>query len=109
MMEVIVEVCQIVDQIVSEKKADPMCMPPPRTPWIMMKIEVVWQAYKQVKFFTYLGGAVLKSPDNMPTQITRLTYACWMHVRWSLRELYDQQKVALSHKTRMVKADVTNR
>ena len=43
-------------------------------------------------------------PD-MSIEIARRTRACWMRVRRYLRELYDQPKVALSLKTRMVKAE----
>ena len=41
----------------------------------------------------------------MFAEIARRTRACWMHIRRYLRELYDQPKVALSFKTRMVKAE----
>ena len=44
-------------------------------------------------------------PD-MPVEIARRTRACWMRIRLYLRELYDQPKVALSLKTRMVKPEV---
>ena len=56
-------------------------------------------------YFTYLGGAVTETPD-MSVEIARWTSASWMHVRRYLSdELYDQPKVALSLKTRMVKAE----
>ena len=45
-----------------------------------------------------------KVPD-MSVEIARRTRACWMRIRRCLRELYDQPKVALSLKTRMVKAE----
>ena len=45
-----------------------------------------------------------ETPD-MSVEIARRTRACWMRIRWYLRELYDQPKVALSLKTRMVKAE----
>ena len=45
-----------------------------------------------------------ESPD-MSVEIARRTRACWMRIRWYLRELYDQPKVALSLKTRVVKAE----
>ena len=32
-----------------------------------------------------------------------MTYACWMHIRRYLCEIYDQPKVALSIKLRMIK------
>ena len=78
-------------------------MPPPRTPRTMVGIEAVGQIYKQVQFFTYLGGAVTETPD-MSVEIARRTRACWMRIRRYSRELYGQPKVALSLKTRMVKA-----
>ena len=45
-----------------------------------------------------------ENPD-MSFEITRRTRACWMRIRRHLRELYDQPKVALALKTRMVKAE----
>ena len=60
--------------------------------------------YKQVQSFTYLGGAVTEVPD-MSVEIARRTRACWMRIRRYLRELYDQPKVSLSLKTRMIKAE----
>ena len=103
MMEVIVEVYRAFALIVSAKKTQTMCMPPPRTPRTMVRIEAAGQIYKQVQSFTYLGGAMAKTPD-MPVEITRRTCAYWMRIRRYLRELCDQPKVALSLKTRMVKA-----
>ena len=79
-------------------------MPPPRTPWTMVRIEAAGQIYKQVQLFTYLGGAVTETLD-MSVEIARRTRACRMHIMRCLRELYDQPKVALSLKTRMVKAE----
>ena len=79
-------------------------MPPPRTPRMMVRIEAAWQIYKQVQSFTYLGGAVTETP-HMSVKIARRTRACWMRIRRCSRELYGQPKVALSVKTRMVKAE----
>ena len=79
-------------------------MPPPRTPRTMVQIEAAGQTYKQVQSFTYLGGAVTEVPD-MSVEIARRTRACWMRIRRYLRELYDQPKVSLSLKTRMVKTE----
>ena len=45
-----------------------------------------------------------ETPD-MSVEIARRTRECWMCIRRYLRELYDQQKVAPSLKTRMVKAE----
>ena len=63
MMEVIVEVCRAFALTVSAKKTETMCMPPPRTPRTMVRIEAVEQIYKQVQSFTYLGSAVAETPD----------------------------------------------
>ena len=104
MMEVIVEVCRAFALTVSAKKTETMCMPPPRTPGTMVRIEAAGQTYKQVQSFTYLGSAVTETPD-MSVEIARRTRACWMRIRRYSRELYGQPKVALSLKTRMVKAE----
>ena len=80
-------------------------MLPPRTTRTMVQIEAAGQTYKQVQSFTYLGGAVTEVLD-MSVEIARRTRACWMRIRRYLRELYDQPKVALSLKIRMVKAEV---
>ena len=104
MMEVIVEVCRAFGLTVSAKKTETMCMPPPRTPRTMVRIEAAGQIYKQVQSFTYLGGAVTETPD-MSVEIARRTSACWARIRRYSRELYGQPKVALSLKTRMVKAE----
>ena len=104
MMEVIVEVCRAFALTVSAKKTEIMCMPPPRTPRTMVRIEAAGQIYKQVQSFTYLGGAVTETPD-MSVEIARRTRACWTPIRRYSRELYGQPKVALSLKTRMVKSE----
>ena len=104
MMEVIVEFCRAFALTVSAKKTETMCMPPPRTPRTMVRIEAAGQIYKQVQSFTYLGGAVTETPD-MSVEIARRTRACWTRIRRYSRELYGQPKVALSLKTRMVKAE----
>ena len=105
MEEVIVEVCRAFALTVSAKKTETTCMPPPRTPRTMMHVEAARQTYEQqVQSFTYLGGAVTEVSD-MSVEIARRTRACWMRIRRYLRELYDQPKVALSLKTRMVKAE----
>ena len=79
-------------------------MPLPRKPRTMVRVEAAGQKYKPVQSFTYLGGAVTEVPD-MSVEIARRTRACWMRIMRYLRELYDQPKVALSLKTRMVKAE----
>ena len=103
-MEVIVEVCRAFASTMSAKKTETMCMPPPYTPRTMMQVEAAGQTYKQVQSFTYLRSAVTEVPD-MSVEIARRTRACWMRIRRYLRELYDQPKVALSLKTRIVKAE----
>ena len=104
LMEVIVEVYRAFALPMSAKKTETMCMPPPRPPRTMVQIEAAGQIYKQVESFTYLGGAVAKTPD-MSVEFARRTRACWMRIRRYSRKLYDQPKVALSFKTRMVKAE----
>ena len=79
-------------------------MPPPRTPRTMVRIEAAGKIYKQVQSFTYLRGAVTETPD-MSVEIARRTRACWTRIRRYSRELYDQPKVTLSLKNRMVKAE----
>ena len=105
MMEVIIEVCRAFALTVSAKKIETMCMPPPRTPRTMVRVEAAGQICKQVQSFTYLRGAVTETPD-MSVEIARRTRTCWMRIRRYLRELYDQPKVALSLKTRILKAEV---
>ena len=102
MMKVIVEVCRAFALTVSAKKTDTMYMPPPRIPRTMVRVEAAGQTYKQVQSF--LGGAVTETPD-MSVEIARRTRAYWMRIGRYLRELYDQPKVALSLKIRMVKAE----
>ena len=87
MMEVIVEVNRAFALTVSAKKTETMCMPTPRTPQTMVRIEAAGQIYKQVQSFTYLGGAVAETPD-MSVEIARRTRACWMRSRRYSRELY---------------------
>ena len=70
----------------------------------MVQIEAAGQIYEQVQSFTYLGGAVTETSD-MSVEIARRTRACWMRIRRYSRELYDQPKVALSLKTRMVEGE----
>ena len=57
---------------VSAKKTETMCMPPPRTLQTMVRIEAAGQIYKQAQSFTYLRGAVTKTPD-MSVEIARRT------------------------------------
>ena len=103
-MEITFEVCQAFALTVSAKKIEITCIPPPRAPRTMVRVEAARQIYKHVQSFTYLGGAVTETPD-ISVKIARRTRACWMRIRWYLCELYDQPKVALFLKTRMVKAE----
>ena len=48
MMEVIVNIYRAFALTVSAKKTETMCMSPSRTPRTMVRIEAVWQIYKQV-------------------------------------------------------------
>ena len=102
-MEVIVEVCRAFALTVSAKKTKTMCMPPPRTPRTMVRVKAVGDIYKQVQSFTYVGGTETETPD-ISVEIARRTRACWMLIR-RLRELHDHPNVALSLKSRMVKAE----
>ena len=70
MVEVIVEVCQALALTVSVKNKETMCMPPPRKPRIMVRVEAAGQIYKQMQSFTYLGGAVTETLD-MSVEIAR--------------------------------------
>ena len=106
MMKVIVEVCRAFALTLSAKKKETMCMPPPRTPRTMVRVKAAGQIYQQVQSFTYLEGAVIETPD-MSVKIARPTRACWMRIRWYLREFYDQPNVALSLKIRRVTAKAT--
>ena len=102
MMEVIVEGCQAFALTLSAKKKETMCILPPHTPRTMVRIEAAGQIYKQVQSFTYLRGAVTETPD-MSVEIAKRTRACWMRIRRHLQKFYDQPKIVLSLKTRMVK------
>ena len=104
MMELIVEVCRASSSTVSAKKTATMSMPPPRTQRMMVRIKAAGKIFKEVQSFTYLGGTVTETPD-MSVEIATQTRACWMRIRRYLRELYDQPKVALSLKSRRVKAE----
>ena len=103
-MEVMIEVCQAFALTVSAEKTDIMCMSPPRKPRTMVRVKATRKIYKQVEPFTYLGSAVTKTPD-MSVEIAWWTRAYWMRIRRYLCELYDQPKVVLSLKTRMIKAE----
>ena len=66
-----------------------------------MPIEAAREIYKQVQSFTYLRGTVTEIP-GMSTGIATPTCSCWIRIRRYLRVSYDQPKVAMSLKTRMV-------
>ena len=74
MMQLIVEFCRAFALTMSAKKAEAMCMPLPRTPRTMVRVEAAGQIYKQVQFFTYLGGAVTETRD-MSVETARRTHA----------------------------------
>ena len=104
MMEVIVRVCGAFALTVSVNKIEIMHMPPLLTPRTMVRVEAVRQIYKQVQSFTYLRGTMTETPD-ISVEVARQTRACWMRIGRYLCELYDQPKVALSLKIRIVKAE----
>ena len=103
MMAVIVEFCRAFASTMSAKKTETMRMPPMRKPRTIVRVEAAGQIYKQIQPFAYLRGAVIKTPD-ISVEIARRTRACWIRIRRYLRELYDQPKVTLSLKIRMLKA-----
>ena len=105
-IEIIVEACRVFVLTVSVRTIETRCMPPPRTPQTMVRVETAVQIYKQVKSLTYLGSVIAETRD-IYVEIARRTRACWIRVRRHLRELYDQSKLALSLKTRMLKAEAT--
>ena len=69
-----------------------------------MQAEAAGHNYKKLQSPTYLEGAVLQKSSDMPVEIAGRSRACWMRIRWCLRELYDQPKVKLSLKIRMMRA-----
>ena len=74
-MEAIVKVCGAFALTVSEQKTETMCIPPPRTPRTMVRVEAAERICKQVQSLTYLGDAVTETP-GMSVVIVRLTRAC---------------------------------
>ena len=66
MMEVIVEVCRAFALTMSVTNTETMCMPPPRTPRTMVRVEAARQIYKQVQFsIYYLGVASDRNPGHV--------------------------------------------
>ena len=63
MMEVIVDVCRAFTLIVSVQKTQAMCIPPPRIPQTIMRVEGTGQSYTQVQSFAYPEGAVTEILD----------------------------------------------
>ena len=104
MMELIVEVFRPFALTVLVKKPETMGMPPPQTPRTIVRAEAAGKIYNQVQSFTYLGGAVTKTPGTS-VEVAGWTHACWMRIRRYLYELCDQPKVALSLKIQMVKVE----
>ena len=81
MKKVIIEVCRAFALTVSSKKTETMCMPPPRTPRTMVRVEAAGKVSKQrVQSFTYLGGDVTETPD-ISVEIGRRARAYWMRIR----------------------------
>ena len=106
MMEVIVEVCRAFALTVSAKK---------KTETMYVYVSTAYNADDGVSRSSRANlqkcailhlprGAVTETPD-VSVEIARQTRACWMRIRRYLRDLYDQPKVALSLKTRMLKAE----
>ena len=52
MVEITVEVCRAFALTVSAKKTETICMPPPREPRTMVRVEPTRQIYQQVQSFT---------------------------------------------------------
>ena len=95
MRDFIVEVCGAFTSIVSAKKTETMCMPPPRTPPAMLRVVAAGKCYKQLQSFTCLGGPVIEPPD-MSVENARWIRPCWVRIRRYLRELCHQPKITLS-------------
>ena len=104
-MEATKEVCRAFALTVSAKKTKTMYMPPPRKPRTMARVEAAGKMYKQVQSFIYLESAVTEI-HNISVVTAKRTRACWMRIRRYLCKLYDQPKVALSLKIRMVNATI---
>ena len=75
MMGVIIRVCRAFAFTVSAKKTETICMPPPRKRRTMVRVEAAGEIYKQVQFFTYLGGDVTETMD-MAVEIAWRRRAC---------------------------------
>ena len=73
-MEIIKEVCQVFAMYVAAKKTKTICMPSPRKPQTMVRVEGAGQIYKNVQPFTYLGSAAIETWDIF-VEITRWTRA----------------------------------
>ena len=67
-------------------------------------VKVAGKTYKQVHSLTHLGIAITKTTDTS-AEIVRRTRACWIRIRWYVRELYGQSNVTISLKTRIVKVE----
>ena len=75
MMDIIVEACRSFALTVSAKKTETMCCLPRVHHGRWCKSKWPGKSTKQVASFTYLGGAVTKTPD-MSVEIARRTRAC---------------------------------
>ena len=69
-----------------------------------VELEVAGQVYKQVQFFTYLGGGMTE-PLDMFIETASQTCAYWICIGLYLRELYGHLKVVHFLKIRMVQAE----
>ena len=65
MMEVIVEVCRAFALTVSAKNTETMCMPPPRKPRTMVRVEAAGQIYEKVKLLHLPRGRRDRSPGHV--------------------------------------------
>ena len=98
-MAVSVEVFGTFGLTISASKTVTMCMPIPRAPATQIVFNATGQQYRQTSSFTYLGGAVTKTP-NLSDEIDRRIHAGWM----GFRELYDRPKASLLGTSEVVEA-----
>ena len=68
-MDVVVEVCRAFALTLSERKTETMCMPSPRTPRALVRVEAAGQIYKQVQYFAYLE--TLDKVEHIETEKSR--------------------------------------
>ena len=105
MMAVFVEVFSIFGLTISESKMETICMPIPHTPATQLVFNATGKQYRQITFFTYLGGAVTETP-NLSDKIDRRIRVGWMSFKRYTQEPYDRPKASLLHlKAGMVKSE----